>query len=385
MRILYYSWDEANNIDAMECLKFDGNEVEQFECQMGDKLNDVIFAKKLEGKLKEKKYDCIFTFNFFPIISKVAYAYEIKYISWVFDNPHLTLYSQAVFNEFNYIFCFDKIEVSRLRAYGVERIYHMPLAVNTKRLAQTLSKRNDNEFLYDVSFLGNLYNDETNFFNKISNVPEYYKGFFDALTEAQMKIYGFDLSSEIITDSVFQEIRKFVSFQLDNEIFIPEREIFIGLFQKNITAKERLDILRKISDRYKLTHFAEKSDSSLNNVDFQGYANYITKMPWIFLNSKINLNITLRSILSGISLRCLDIMGAGGFLISNYQPELAEYFIEDQEMVMYESHEDLMDKIEYYLSHDKERNEIAVCGKEKIEKEFSYEKKLREIFMMVFS
>lgn len=200
-----------------------------------------------------------------------------------------------------------------------------------------------------------------------------------------MKIYGFDLSSEIITDSVFQEIRKFVSFQLDNEIFIPEREIFIGLFQKNITAKERLDILRKISDRYKLTHFAEKSDSSLNNVDFQGYANYITKMPWIFLNSKINLNITLRSILSGISLRCLDIMGAGGFLISNYQPELAEYFIEDQEMVMYESHEDLMDKIEYYLSHDKERNEIAVCGKEKIEKEFSYEKKLREIFMMVFS
>ena len=35
-------------------------------------------------------------------------------------------------------------------------------------------------------------------------------------------------------------------------------------------------------------------------------------MPEVFRKSKINLNITLRSIISGISLRVYDILGAGG-------------------------------------------------------------------------
>ena len=38
----------------------------------------------------------------------------------------------------------------------------------------------------------------------------------------------------------------------------------------------------------------------------------------MFANSKVNLNITLRNIKTGIPLRALDIMGAGGFLLTNY-------------------------------------------------------------------
>ena len=57
-------------------------------------------------------------------------------------------------------------------------------------------------------------------------------------------------------------------------------------------------------------------------------------MPLIFRESKINLNITLRSITSGMPLRALDIMGAGGFLLSNYQQELAENYIDGEELVL---------------------------------------------------
>ena len=76
-------------------------------------------------------------------------------------------------------------------------------------------------------------------------------------------------------------------------------------------------------------------------------------------------------------------MGAGGFLLSNYQPELAEYFENGKEMVMYESQYDLLNKIDYYLSHEEEREEIARCGRIKIEKEFSYSKALPKIFDIV--
>ena len=148
--------------------------------------------------------------------------------------------------------------------------------------------------------------------------------------------------------------------------------------------EERPEILRKVSEKYHLAHFAEEQDMTLTKVDFKGYADYRKEMPVVFAGSKINLNITLRTILSGIPLRCMDIMGAGGFLLSNYQPELDEYFVNGQEMVMFESQDDLLGKIEYYLTHEKEREEIAMCGQAKIQNEFCYEKKLKEIFSIVY-
>ena len=67
-------------------------------------------------------------------------------------------------------------------------------------------------------------------------------------------------------------------------------------------------------------------------------------------------------------------------MISNYQPELAEYFVPGEEMVLYESMSDLEDKVRYYLEHDEERIAIARRGCEKTRAEFSYEKILAEIF-----
>lgn len=52
-----------------------------------------------------------------------------------------------------------------------------------------------------------------------------------------------------------------------------------------------------------------------------GAVDYYEVMPHVFKQSKINLNITLRSIQSGMPLRAWDIMGAGGFLLSNYQAD----------------------------------------------------------------
>ena len=384
MRILYYLWEEPNDADGMECLKRMGHEVFSFSYPLKDKLNDIAFAKNIEQILKESVYDCIFTFNFFPIISKVACAYHIKYISWVYDSPHLTLYAKTVFSENNYIFCFDRFEVNRLRAYGVEQIYHMPLAVNTKRLEQVFSKVEEMKYSYEVSFLGNLYNNEYNFFDQIRNMPEYYKGFFDGLIKTQTQIFGCDVAAEVITEALYEKIKTFVAINLEPEMFIREREVFLNFVQRKVTVEERPEILRKISEKYSLSHFAYEKAPTLTQVNFCGYADYMKEMPFVFRGSKINLNITLRSILSGIPLRCMDIMGAGGFLLSNYQPELAEFFRDGQEMVMYESQDDLMGKIEYYLSHEKERKDIAMCGKEKIEKEFSYEKKLSDIFRIVF-
>ena len=48
-----------------------------------------------------------------------------------------------------------------------------------------------------------------------------------------------------------------------------------------------------------------------------------------------------------------------GFLISNYQTEIPEYFIPGEDIVLYDSPESLMQLVDYYLQHDSERREIA--------------------------
>ena len=108
-------------------------------------------------------------------------------------------------------------------------------------------------------------------------------------------------------------------------------------------------------------------------------------MPYVFKNSEINLNITLRSIQRGIPLRCFDIMGCGGFLITNYQEDLFQFFEPNKDFVYYESREDLIEKIDYYLEHEEERKSIARSGHDKVVAFHSYEHRLKEIIAIVMT
>ena len=114
-----------------------------------------------------------------------------------------------------------------------------------------------------------------------------------------------------------------------------------------------------------------------------GLADYDTETPYIFHNSKINLNITLRSIKSGIPLRCLEIMACGGFLLTNFQSDFLRHFIPDEDFVFYESKEDLLQKIDYYLSHDAERTAIARSGYEKVSRHHNYDIIFEKIFDII--
>ena len=77
-------------------------------------------------------------------------------------------------------------------------------------------------------------------------------------------------------------------------------------------------------------------------------------------------------------------MGAGGFLMSNYQAELSEYFIDGKDMVLFDSPEDMQWKIRYYLKHDDERQQIAKNGFEKVKRKFSYDIQLEKMMRLAF-
>ena len=86
-----------------------------------------------------------------------------------------------------------------------------------------------------------------------------------------------------------------------------------------------------------------------------------------------------RCIRSGIPQRVLEIIACRGFLITNYQEDLAQEFEEDREIVMFRNLDELVSKTAYYLTHEQERQEIIRAGYEKVLREYNYAEKLRKI------
>lgn len=73
------------------------------------------------------------------------------------------------------------------------------------------------------------------------------------------------------------------------------------------------------------------------------------------------------------------MLGAGGFLITNYQPELDLYFEPDRDLVVFESKQELAKKVSYYLEHEEIRREIAKNGYEKVKLNHSYKKRMEQM------
>ena len=72
-------------------------------------------------------------------------------------------------------------------------------------------------------------------------------------------------------------------------------------------------------------------------------------------------------------------MGKVIFCLTSYQPEIDQYFTDGEDLAMYTSLEELMDKAEYYLTHEKERSQIARNGHRRIREDFELKDKLAEL------
>ncbi len=401
MRILYYTWFENSQEDMEETLLFLGNGVVKCNIPFHDYEEDQAFTEQLSKVIEQYACDSIFSFNFFPLIAKTADRLQIKYISWIYDCPHWTLYSPAAKYACNYIFVFDQVQFLSLKQLKIPHLYHFPLAVNTRRLGSMLkfswtdsnhvsaakinssaNVRQGNAVDFPaVSFVGSLY--ERNRYDQIQYLPEYLKGYLEGIIEAQERVYGYNFVSELLTEDILVQMNQYLAMELPESYSVSKQELYTAMINEKITSKERICLLNSISKHYPLTLYTASDRAIVPGAEAGGTVSYREEMPQIFCGSKINLNITLRSIQSGIPLRALDIMGAGGFLLSNYQTELAEQFEDGKELVLYGSAEELLDKIRYYLSHEKERQEIAHCGYLKVQKFFSYETRVKQMFQLV--
>lgn len=343
-----------------------------------DKYQDAFYEKKFEEKLLQDTYDVVMSINFVPIAAKICNKHNIKYISWVYDSPidaaQLEYYSYPT----NYIFMFDRLETERISRLGNINIFHLPLAVNLERTGNVAISSGDRQvYSADISFVGSFYHNPLK--EVMEHIGDYEKGYLNALVETQLKVYGYNFIEEVVTEELVQSINA----QLAARGVVREplkRRGIIYAVQRHITHTERLVLCNMLGRTHQVHYYSNEQPPLLSHLNYHGTADYYTEMPKIFKLSKLNLNPTLRSIQSGIPLRALDILGCGGVLFSNYQPELAEYFVDGVDVIMYESMEDALEKADYYIKNEQNRQELAMRGYQKACENFSYPDKIEQMF-----
>ena len=388
MNILYYSWQENSMPDFLVTIHALGHTIEPCVNELSYYFSDR-FIQDIDAKLADSTYDLIFTFNYFPAVSNSAERYHIPYVSWVYDCPHYTLYSTSIRNSYNYIFLFDRNMWAAAVQNTAGHAFHLPLAVNTERIKNFLHLSSDEASFHpaayedDISFVGSLYENSCN--DSLKHAPLHLRGYLNGIIAAQKQLWGTDVISEVLTPSIIEEMRPLLPYAPAADEFYTEKEVFSNTIQKRITSEERVEALTRLARRHNVSLYSDSDRSLCPNVLSKGGVSYTYKMPDVFYHSKINLNITLRSITSGIPLRALDILGCGGFLLSNYQPELCEYFTPDVDFVYFEDMDDLEQKADYYLSHEKERKEIAYQGYLTAREHFSYQSQVSKMLAIVQS
>lgn len=378
MNILFYDMGSYTYRDLLYYLEKAGHRCQTVYYHFPDKFEDDFFVYRFSRYLAESSCDAVVSVNFFPLVAQLCHKYRIKYLSWCYDSPLEDRLREYFSYETNYIFLFDRMEVDQYRAWGYTQVFHLPLAVNTERLdALAFTPAQTAAWQADVSFVGHLYDSPLDAL--LYPADNYVKGYIEGLLQAQLRIYGYCFLESLITDDLLERLNSSFRQLGQTSISLNRRGLAFAIASQ-ITHLERTFLLEQMGELYDTRFYSTGSYDFSTPVRSCGPVKYHTEMPGVFRCSRLNLCPTLKSIRSGIPLRSLDIMGAGGALLSNFQPELAEAFEDGRDLILYESMEDAFAKADFYLKHEELRAEIARNGHQRVRRDFSYPDRIRQMF-----
>lgn len=158
-------------------------------------------------------------------------------------------------------------------------------------------------------------------------------------------------------------------YACDLELFYPrsvERDIDVGFVGKLMVDTDRRQILSKVQQRWRVNELR-----------------YFTQeeIPGIYSRSKIILNLPLAD---DLNFRFFEAMSCGAMLLTQRVKNGQEIlFEEDKHFVAFDTEEELFEKLEFYLSHEQEREAIAKAGLEEIQRHHTLEQRLVELLKTV--
>ncbi|MGN0161800.1 MAG: glycosyltransferase [Lachnospiraceae bacterium] len=374
MKILFWQWNAFMQKGMENALRKMKIEYDVVYCIPKDWERDDTLKEAISAKLQTAEYDLLLSVNYAPVVSEVCEQFGVKYISWVYDSPLHIRDIHTFKNSCNRIFFFDRGQAMAYQKMGYEHMNHLPLAADDS--VWKMDSKMMEKYRCDVALVGKLYQNDYNYL--LSPLDQYYRGLLDGFVSTQECLYGAYILEDLIDDVLMEKLNAIYHKASKGTVHVKKEELAYACACE-VTSRERFKALMLLSNRYHTNLYSNEKDERITKLHSMGYVDYYTQMPNAFRGARINLNISLKTIRTGIPLRVFDVLSCGGFLLTNYQEELPEWFEPGVDLVIYENMQDLVLKVDYYLKHEEERRQIAANGHRKVLELFNFQGQLERL------
>ena len=105
----------------------------------------------------------------------------------------------------------------------------------------------------------------------------------------------------------------------------------------------------------------------------------VPEMVKLYNCAKICINMNLEPACNGVNWKTFEIPAAGGFQLTDYRKDLDGLFKIGEELDVFRSPEELRKKALFYLQNDELRRKIAQKGRERVLRNHTFEKRIKDI------
>jgi spore maturation protein CgeB len=113
------------------------------------------------------------------------------------------------------------------------------------------------------------------------------------------------------------------------------------------------------------------------------HVDYSTQLGGIYQHSAININITSCQMPTAVNQRLFDAPLAGGFLVTDAQPDALALFQEGEELIIYRSVEELLEQCRFYLSRPASRARVVEGAQRRIRAEHCVRHRLERMVQFI--
>lgn len=365
MNILYYfaedqtymtQWQRFHIFDEMER---QGHHIEVFNPLKYNNVYEanerlIHFISQSHGKYK-LFMNCLSDKYLFSETIQSVNKIGIPTLLICFDNLHAPYMHKEIIPFFDLVWI-TSIETKYLfEKWGCKNIIFQPYAANP-----FLFSPNWDSAIYSIGFIGSPYGSRINKINLLSSNEISCLVYSDETANISQKKGYLNVMG---VSALLGEILKSLSFAVG-------RKVLLGA------------VINKI---FTISHEALKRNqfiSFLPSVNFP-------EMNYLYSNFTLSLNITelrntyvLKHPIHKLHLRTFEIPMAGGVEFASYTDELSNYFEDNQEIVLYKTVEEMIDKAKFYLKPENSSlvSKIKIKARKKAESEHTWSRRFETIF-----
>lgn len=298
------------------------------------------------------------------VLAGVLHQYDIPTASWFVDHP-LPILGGATGNATPscQVFCFERTAIPWLQSQGFEAPAYLPTASNARlfrpgRVEGALVE----QLRGPVTFAGNSWWCKA----RVEPAPW-------ALAACRSFCRRHRVDRRALASGLVQA--------LEREPSPGPRGVYalaqVVLAEASVRTRGRFArALRPVGLRVHGDRYWERLCPGVARGDFLDYG---TALPALFAASAINANVTAEQMPTAVNQRVWDVPAVGGFLLTDAQQDALEFFVEDEEIVVYRDLEECADKARHYLQRPARRAAIAQRARVRVEARHRYTHRLQQM------